>query len=142
MRLKNIWQQWKVEVIAITLGCVGFFLMVEQLEIRATIWATISQLFQGATEGIEELFASLQISNLFGLLLLIIGAVLLVRRLIMRLREAPSLTVTKCPRCNGSITRTHRHSLDHLISILVPIRRYKCNDQSCGWRGIRVSRKS
>ncbi len=44
----------------------------------------------------------------------------------------------QCPRCQNDLSRIHRHCLDHLISLLVPVRRYRCNYPTCRWVGLRV----
>jgi len=40
-----------------------------------------------------------------------------------------------CPRCSGAVTRVPRRLGDHLVSALVPVRRYSCRTLACGWEG-------
>jgi hypothetical protein len=42
----------------------------------------------------------------------------------------------ECPRCKGSAYRVRRQYLDFLVSIVVPVRRYRCRSMGCGWEGI------
>ena len=43
----------------------------------------------------------------------------------------------RCPHCGGETTRIHRRLFDRLIGVLfdVGIRRYRCRDEQCGWKG-------
>lgn len=50
-----------------------------------------------------------------------------------------------CPHCHGPVYRIHRRPIDRLISLVVPIRRYRCDDPrlDCKWEGnLRVRRNS
>jgi hypothetical protein len=40
-----------------------------------------------------------------------------------------------CPRCLGGLNRVPRSSLDRLISLVVPVRRYRCRALACAWKG-------
>lgn len=45
-----------------------------------------------------------------------------------------------CPRCRLEMERVERHFLDRVISLAVPVRRYRCVAPRCGWEGtLRVS---
>ena len=47
-----------------------------------------------------------------------------------------------CPRCQGALTRVKRRYVDRLISIVIPVHRYRCIASSCGWKGnLRVRRE-
>lgn len=43
--------------------------------------------------------------------------------------------IKACPHCNGSVYRTHRRFVDLLMSIFIPIRRYRCDSMLCDWEG-------
>lgn len=46
-----------------------------------------------------------------------------------------------CPHCLGSLSRVRRDLLDRLISVFVPVRRYRCPTMRCEWEGLlRISR--
>ena len=52
--------------------------------------------------------------------------------------QAPSATAKHshhCPRCEGQVFRVPRHSFDFIISRFVPVRRYRCRSNECGWEG-------
>lgn len=40
-----------------------------------------------------------------------------------------------CPMCSGGVERVPRRGLDHLISALLPLRRYRCRGIHCKWEG-------
>lgn len=42
-----------------------------------------------------------------------------------------------CPRCGHSIHRSHRRPLDRVVSLVVPLQRFRCSE--CGWSGVRTS---
>ena len=48
-----------------------------------------------------------------------------------------------CPLCGEALQRIHRHPLDRLLSIIYPVRRYRCKRFRCGWEGtLRYRRKT
>ena len=40
-----------------------------------------------------------------------------------------------CPLCAGALHRVPRRWVDHLLSLVRPVRRYRCRDIRCGWTG-------
>ena len=40
-----------------------------------------------------------------------------------------------CPHCKGSTDRIPRSTLDFMISVIVPVRRYRCMAIGCNWEG-------
>jgi hypothetical protein len=46
-----------------------------------------------------------------------------------------------CPRCRGHLHRLHRSLLDKAVHLVVPVRRYRCADDECGWQGLLMSRR-
>lgn len=40
-----------------------------------------------------------------------------------------------CPRCKAPVFRVSRRLVDVLISVFLPVRRYRCRSMSCGWEG-------
>jgi len=41
----------------------------------------------------------------------------------------------RCPRCNGELIRVRRRLIDKLLSIVIPVRRFRCVDAGCIWEG-------
>ena len=42
---------------------------------------------------------------------------------------------TDCPHCESRAFRIPRRFRDRLISLVVPMRRYRCLSSECGWEG-------
>ena len=40
-----------------------------------------------------------------------------------------------CPLCGSSVERVHRRFVDRLLSLVRPIRRYRCKGFNCDWEG-------
>lgn len=40
-----------------------------------------------------------------------------------------------CPRCRGNTYRIKRRWQDLLLSLLIPVQRYRCSSSHCGWVG-------
>ena len=38
-----------------------------------------------------------------------------------------------CPKCNGPVRRVRRHFIDRLVSLITPVRRYRCHEKEWGW---------
>jgi hypothetical protein len=41
-----------------------------------------------------------------------------------------------CPACTGNLERIARRWPDRMLSLWVPVRRYRCTAQTCGWQGV------
>ena len=54
---------------------------------------------------------------------------------------APISSTRECPDCGGHLIRTRRRAIDHVLNVLVQVRRYRCSEFHCQWEGnLRVSR--
>lgn len=42
-----------------------------------------------------------------------------------------------CPQCGQHIHRAHRRPIERWVSLVVPLRRYRC--YRCNWSGVRVA---
>jgi hypothetical protein len=40
-----------------------------------------------------------------------------------------------CPRCHGPVYRVPRRFVDLCVSLLMPVRRYRCGEMGCAWEG-------
>ncbi len=41
----------------------------------------------------------------------------------------------RCPCCSAAVFRVSRRLIDLLVSVFVPVRRYRCRSMKCGWEG-------
>jgi hypothetical protein len=37
--------------------------------------------------------------------------------------------------CTGSVDRIRRRPIDRIVSLFVPVQRYRCLNLACGWEG-------
>lgn len=49
--------------------------------------------------------------------------------------DAPPVGAPLCPRCQGRLVRVHRRAVDHLVSVVYHVRRYRCTNITCEWEG-------
>jgi len=140
--LKAYW----VEILIVFGLLLGIFLVFERMDIRGTLLRWFVATIRGGATAIGRLddalvyfFTHIGLSEIISIPLLLVVFVAIIWRIRWRLRQLPALTDLHCPRCKGNIHRVHRHTLDHLIGIIVPVRRYHCTNRECGWSGIRVA---
>ncbi len=48
----------------------------------------------------------------------------------------PQATGRSCPRCQRRTGRVSRTGLDRLLSLFMPVVRYRCANPGCGWEGL------
>ena len=124
----------------------AIFLLFEQMNIRLTLltWARSSSAaiirdIGHLDDTLRRLASRIGLSEIIGAFLLCVIAVAAIARLRWRLRQVPALTDVRCPHCGGAtLHRVHRHFLDRVISLAVPMRRYYCANRDCQWSGMRV----
>ena len=134
------------EIIWVFLALLGMFLLLERMNIRQSVsrfltrsLSDILHMFGHLDVTVDGVFSRLTPSNLLGIILLTGAAVGILYRVRWRLMRTPSLTTIRCPQCDAGIHRVHRHTLDRLIGIIVPVHRYRCSNSDCRWDGLRVS---
>ena len=57
--------------------------------------------------------------------------------------NASNISSQICPECGGNyLTRIHRRFIDRLLSLFLPVYRYRCDRLLCDWEGnIRVNHR-
>jgi hypothetical protein len=53
----------------------------------------------------------------------------------------PAVQRPRCPRCGAPVDRIRRHWLDRLVSVVTPVRRYRCVAFACDWEGTLQDRR-
>jgi hypothetical protein len=146
-RALRFWRSYRLELILLVAVALGLFLVLERMSLRATLAAWfrgfITRLlgrFQALDAELTAFLARLSISDVVGFVLIVGAVAAILLRVRWRLLNDPRLTAPACPRCGGPIHRVHRTRLDHLISIYVPVRRYRCHNEACHWQGRRVGK--
>jgi len=146
LRLKKFLSEYKVELAALFLAAFGVFLLVEQMDLRQkmaeilqSIAAILSLLFNQSENVFFNYLRNLRPSDLLGWILILSVLVFIILRIRYRFANSDRWKVETCPICGSDLHRTHRSTLDHILSkIFLPnARRYRCNNQKCGWNGLR-----
>lgn len=144
-RARQFLRTYRFEIVWLVVVAAGIFLIFERLNIRSSVIAWLQQILAAAVRGVGRLddqmgalLARITLSDLVGLVLIAGALVAILLRVRWRLLRDPALALVRCPRCSGPIHRVHRHTIDRLISLYVPVRRYSCASAQCGWRGLRV----
>jgi hypothetical protein len=147
--VRRIWQDWWVEIVVAILILLAVFLLVEQMNIRETLYAWLL----AAADGVQGLLAAFArslvrfvedttLSDLVAYALLLVVLVLVAWRTRYRLLTNPRLAQIQCPRCGGDLHRIHRRWYHRLVDLVIPSRRYGCKNPACGWRGLRIKSSS
>jgi hypothetical protein len=145
--LANLWSEWRVELFIALLVALAIFLLLERMQIRETLLGWLRQGFAGLTSfgggvlgGVVAFVRDTTLSDLTGYVLLLFAFVFVIWRTRWRLMTMPRFTARKCPRCGCELHRVHRRPSDRWVSLVVPVARYRCRNQDCRWRGLRIKR--
>lgn len=146
-RGRQFLRNFRVELLWLLVIAVGLFLLLGGNSLRASVtsWTkqTVHQLLQRATtldERISAFLAQVSLSDLIGFVLVLVALTAILLRVRWRLLNTPELTQLRCPQCGGGLQRIHRTAIDRFIDLFVPVRRYRCRTDGCGWSGLRTGR--
>jgi hypothetical protein len=116
------------------------------MEIRATILRllrltvrAVTGAIASAVEGLTHRILPITTSDMVGLLLIVLSVAVVLWRVRVRLEQ--HLAGQTCPVCGGELRRRHRRRWDRVLSILVPVGRYRCKNEDCRWEGLRLRTK-
>jgi hypothetical protein len=138
-------RKYRFELLWLVVVALGLFLLVEQVNLRqrltdgfiaAAVW--LLSRFRSFDNRVVTWLEQVSLSDVSGAMLVLAAITAVLLRVRVRLLSNPRLTLLRCPDCGGSIHRIHRHTFDRLLGLYVPVRRYRCQDLQCGWRGLRV----
>jgi hypothetical protein len=145
-RLRQFTRKYRFEIIWLAVIGLGVFLILERMNIRQRLFGWLRAAIAALASGIGQLISFItdiithtRLSNAIGYLLILAALGALVLRVRWRLMRAPTLTTIRCPECGGEIHRVHRHTVDYLINVFVPVRRYRCSNRECRWYGLRIA---
>lgn len=134
-----------IELVGLLVVGLGLFLVFEQMNLRETaaVWfremaGRLLSRSQQLGDNLDALIEQISPSDVVGFALIFGALALILLRVRWRLLNNSKLTAVICPKCGGSIHRTRRTGIDRLISAYVPVRRYRCNNATCRWHGLRV----
>lgn len=141
----SFWKEWRVEILIAILVCLAVFLLLEQMNIRQSLYVwlvnladRVGNLVAGAFQGLVRFSHNTTLSDLTAYLLLLVVLGLVIWRVRHRLLTLPRFAELQCPICGSGLARIHRRWSDRALSLLVPVRRYQCTNRECAWRGRRV----
>lgn len=139
-------RRYRFELIWLAVVALGVFLVLERMNIRATIIrlirdgvAGLMRIFGRVDDATLRLLSRVTLSDAIGFILIVSALIAIVLRMRWRLMHSSSLTAMQCPRCGGTIHRVHRRARDRVLSLVLPVRRYRCANTECRWQGIRVA---
>lgn len=145
-RAARFFRQYRFEVIWAGFVLLAVFLLFERMNIRRTIIAWLRGVLGSlgnAAAGLDDLarFAAqhLTVSDALGMVLILGALAAMLWRIRWRLLHTPSLAMPLCPACKGAAHRVHRNVADHILDRFVPVHRYSCANQACGWEGLRIN---
>ena len=99
--MKKFFREYRIEILALLLALVGIFLLVEQFEIRKSVYAFVAQVldfiprFAGTVEtSIIAYITSFTLSDLIGWILIIFTGVFIIWR--VRYRFTPGVVAIRC----------------------------------------------
>ena len=138
-------REYFIDAVLFLLVLLGVFLLVEQMSIRQTIIVGLQTILDAlvdaigfAIDGTFVFFTGRSVSDLLGVLLITAFSAAIFVRVRRRILRSVRLSGKLCPVCGSHLHRVHRTKLDHLISRFLPVKRYACDNQTCGWSGLRV----
>lgn len=139
-------RKYRFEIIWLAVVALGVFLVFERMNVRSSMmrWARTAAAAMLRSAGrlgevVNDFLARTTLSDAIGYALILGALMAIVLRMRWRLVRSPRMTMLKCPTCGGEIHRVHRTHIDHLISVFVPVRRYRCASRACRWQGLRVT---
>ncbi len=148
-RRRSFWREYRFELFWLFVVLLGIFLLVERMNIRATVWAWVWAAVRVLSTGLLEIarraggwIAGTTLSDFIGVVFVAIATAGIVLRLRWRIMHSEWLSSSTCPVCGGPLYRIHRRPRDRVIAWFVPVKRYRCKNHDCGWSGLRVGTTS
>lgn len=128
--VKNL-REFRVELLAALVVALGVLLIVDWTPIMAEV-----------DHLIIETASHLTLATFIGGMLIAGGLAFVGWRVRVRFLNSRYWRATVCPVCGGAIHRVHRSLWDKVVSkVFLPhARRYQCENEQCGWSGLRKAR--
>jgi uncharacterized integral membrane protein len=146
-RARRLWRDWWVEIVVALLILLAIFLLVEQMNIRETLYTWLVAVVDGLGDlavavggGLARFVRNTTLSDLLAYVLIVLVIALAAWRTRYRILTNPRLAEIRCPRCGGEVHRIHRRWYHRALSLILPLRRYGCKDRACGWQGLRTKK--
>lgn len=142
---ESFWSEFRFEIFIAFLFLLGVFLLVEQMEIKVTLFHWITYSLRSMAKGIyglasriRDLMIQVETSDIVGIVLIITAVILLALRFRKKIIYRYS-QLYSCPDCKGELRRTHRTMKHKILEFIlfVRIKHYHC--KQCSYSGIRIT---
>ncbi|MFQ6604085.1 MAG: hypothetical protein ACE5D8_00880 [Fidelibacterota bacterium] len=141
---KSLWEEFRTEFFIAFLFLLGVFLLVEEMEIKQTIFLTFKTAIQwvareinAAARFVAALIQEVETSDIVGLILIFIAIALMGGRLRQKIIHRYE-HLYSCPQCGDELHRIHRrlwHKILQLV-LFIRVKHYTC--KKCDFHGIQI----
>jgi predicted RNA-binding Zn-ribbon protein involved in translation (DUF1610 family) len=134
----SFFRRFRIELVALFLFALGVFLLLEQLEIKETIFRGVVTAFKAITNAFvtlvdlfKETILAFEVSDILGFILIIIAILIIFYRARVQM-IAHYAELAECPECGGDLLHVHRLPAQRFLGWLfrIKVRRYRC--KKCG----------
>ena len=148
--MKRLLREYYIELLAVVVCLVGVAMIVIHVDFREIIvnmvhlsTSVLQNIFLSIYQGVEKYITNFTLSDLFGLIIIILAFAFIYWRVRYRILQRLRWTEHRCPKCQETVHRIHRRKTDRILSFFLgrPIRRYQCINKECRWTGLRYSHK-
>lgn len=144
----TIWREYRFEITVVVLMALGIFLLVEEMEIRQTIWHWLGIILSATAHGLRGFFntvlntlGNMRASNIVGIVLIVIALAMMYTRARNRIIRQNNY-MFDCPKCGNDLQRIHRTRWHKVLELLLwtNIRHYQCKE--CSFKGYKMDWKA
>ena len=136
---KNLFKEYNFEIIVFSMLVLGIFLLVEKMEISETIFFILkttiflfADIIKAVRDKIHEILSWLEISDLVGIILILLAGFMVALRARIRLLSKYQ-KINECPECTtGNKLKRIQKKLKHrMINIVLRLRVYYYQCENC-----------
>jgi hypothetical protein len=138
---------YRLEIIVAILALLGVLLVMVGASLQDTVLNRAQDLVSDGANAVQtfgqqldQFLASRSALDLLGIALIAGAVVFFAWRVRYRIIHSSRWLAKACPRCGAELTRVPRNFFDRIAAIFLPVRRYACNNPTCGWQGLRITR--
>lgn len=139
--------KYRLEIIVAILALFGVLLVTVGASLQDILVNQAQDLVSGSANVVQsvgqqmnQFLATRSVFDLLGIVLITGAVIFFAWRIRERVIHSARWTARACPLCGGELTRVPRHFWDRVAGVFLPVRRYACNNPTCGWQGLRITR--
>ena len=138
-QIPSFFEEYRFEITIASMIIIGVFLLIENMEISQTIFALIKTIIFFFADGIKsirkliyDIFYWLEISDLVGVILILLAGLLIAIRTRIRLLSTYQ-KINECRQCNGNnkLKRIKKKLKHRIIDIILRLRVYYYQCDNC-----------